>query len=363
MRKSRILFILLIAFAVLIGAIAGLGFIGMHRSLVVDEKGFVYYLHPGISKNQFVTELSQQGVFRHPVLLSIYLYSHPTEQLKTGEYFFPKGSNLISVWKQVTTGTGLYNRAFTIIPGWTFTQLKQALAKDEILQHNLANLTDKQIMERLGFPNLAPEGQFLPETYYYTRGNSEEIILKKSFNLMQKKLTEKWQNRAANLPYQTPYEALIVASLIEKEAYLNSEKPLIASVIINRLNQNMLLQIDPTVIYGMGDRYQGKIHKEDLKQDTPYNTYVHKGLPPTPIAMPGIAAIDAALHPQNTEFLYFVAKGDGSHQFSKTLTEHNAAVDISIKHKQTSYFNNDKVRQYLYRSIAQSGSFGEIHVI
>ena len=181
-------------------------------------------------------------------------------------------------------------------------------------------------MNRLGDAALAPEGQFFPETYYYTKGSSDLVILKRAFDLMQSNLKEAWETRSPNLPYKNVYEALIAASLIEKEAYFDAERPVIAGVLVNRIRKNMLIQFDPTVIYGLGLRYNGKIHKQDLLENTPYNTYVHKGLPPTPIAMPGRTSINAALHPDNTDYLYFVARSDKSHQFSKTLFEHQAAV-------------------------------------
>lgn len=181
-------------------------------------------------------------------------------------------------------------------------------------------------MSRISSSDVDPEGEFFPETYYYTKDVSDLVILKRAYDLMQSRLSEAWQMRAADLPYQNAYEALIAASLIEKEAYFASERPLIAGVLVNRLKKNMLIQFDPTVIYGLGLRYDGTIHKKDLLENTPYNTYVRKGLPPTPIAMPSMASIEAALHPDNTDYLYFVARKDKSHQFSKTLPEHHAAV-------------------------------------
>lgn len=299
--------------------------------VVSNPAGYVYYLKPGTSKSQLQLDLAQEGVIKRPRLFSLFVYTHPNDHLKKGEYFFAKGSTLVSIWKQMTTGTGLYYRSFAIIPGWSFKQLRQELARTETLDQFTAKLTDKQIMAFLGKPDLMPEGQFLPESYYYTRGNPDLVVLKRAFDLMQKQLNDLWSHRASGLPYKNMDEALIVASLVEKEAYLATERPLIAGVIINRINKNMLLQIDPTVIYGMGERYAGKIHKEDLHEDTPYNTYVHKGLPPTPIAMPSLDAIKATLHPAVHDFYYFVAKGDGSHQFSKSLPEHNKAVKDAIE--------------------------------
>jgi UPF0755 protein len=245
----------------------------------------------------------------------------------SGEYLIPSGSSPYFIWKQLTSGTGRYYRAFTIIPGWTFKQVREALNNESALKHLIAPAdSDASIMSALGDNSHDPEGMFLPETYYFLRGDADLAILKRAHNSMNTKLNEAWQGRAAGLPYQTSYQALIAASLIEKEAYLPQEQPKIGGVLINRLHKNMLLQFDPTVIYGMGDHYQGKIYKRDLLANTPYNTYVHHGLPPTPIAMPGSTAISAALHPEVHDYLYFVAKGDGSHEFTANLQDHHAAV-------------------------------------
>lgn len=317
--------------------------------IMTKDDGYVYYLKPASSKSHVLADFTEQGVIKHPMLFSLYIYTHPNDHLKTGEYLFPKGASLASVWKQITTGTGLYYRPFAIIPGWSFTQLRKELAKTDTLNHITANMTDQQIMAQLGKADLFPEGQFYPETYYYTRGNPDLVILKRAFDLMQKRLEEAWLGRASNLPYKNAYDALIVASLVEKEAKLATERPIIAGVIINRLQKNMLLQIDPTIIYGMGDRYDGKIYKENIHEDTPYNTYVHKGLPPTPIAMPSIDSIKSALHPEMHDYYYFVAKGDGSHQFSKSLPEHNEAVKTAIKKEPQAFYNDARVEKYLIK--------------
>jgi UPF0755 protein len=326
--------------------LASLWFYFMNSSVVTQEAGVTYYLKPGTSEKTFITHLSLQGIIQYPLVFSLYVYPQYNAHLKTGEYFFPKGSTLISIWRQVTSGTGLVYHPFIIVPGWSFSQLRHALLQAEGLRHMTAQLTDKQIMAYLGSQTVAPEGEFFPETYYYTRDIQDLIILKRAYDLMQNRLKEVWESRATGLPYKNEYEALIAASLIEKEAYLNSERPVIAGVLVNRLKKDMLLQFDPTVIYGMGERYTGKIHKENLLEDTAYNTYVHKGLPPTPIAMPGMSSLDAALHPQNNDYYYFVAKGDGSHQFSRTLPEHNDAVKSTIKSQEPN-FNENKVMGYL----------------
>jgi len=318
---------------------------------VTQDEGYVYYVRPGITKRLVVNELAQQGIITHPVLLLIYGFPQKNAALKTGEYRFAKGSTPYSIWKQITTGTGLLYHPFAIIPGWTFKQLRAELLKAQGLRHVTAALSDNQIMERLGYANLSPEGEFFPDTYYYTRGNSDLSILKRASHLMQVKLQAAWDKRSAGLPYQNPYEALIAASMIEKEGYLDSERPIIAGVLMNRLRKNMLLQIDATVIFGLGDRYDGKIYKQNLLEDTPYNTYLHKGLPPTPIAMPGLSSLSAATMPQQNDFYYYVAKGDGSHQFSTNLQAHNEAVKTNKQNKQNETVNNTPVREQIESSI------------
>lgn len=298
----------------------------------VDQKnGVVYYLSPGLSKATLIEELSQQQIVRHPIALSLFILPQANKELKTGEYLFPQGSSLFSIWRQITHGKGLYMRSFTIVPGTTFNQLRQALARTDTLRQITKGWSDQQVMAMLGQPNLSPEGQFFPESYYYTRGVQDLVILKRAFDLMQHRFEDAWLKRASGLPYKSSYDALITASLIEKEVRLDVERPLVASVVINRLNKNMLLQIDATVIYGLGDKYTGKIYKKDLLQDTIYNTYLHKGLPPTPIAMPGMSSIEAALHPAVSNYFYYVARGDGGHQFSQTLSQHNSAVAAAKK--------------------------------
>lgn len=298
----------------------------LFSATVTSPQGVVYYLQPGTSKKSLITELNNQGVLRHAWIFSLYVGMHSKEVLKSGEYVFPQGASLVNIWHQVTTGKGLLEHPFLIVPGWTFHQVRLALDRSEPLDHLTTTLSDEAIMARLGYPHLSPEGQFYPDTYFFTRGVSDVTLLKHAFTRMQQKFSAAWAGRASLLPYQSAFEALIAASLIEKEAYLDKERPVIAGVLVNRLTHHMLLQIDPTVIYGLGDRYQGKLYKSDLEQESPYNTYLHEGLPPTPIAMPGMPSIQAALHPEMNNFYYYVAKGDGSHQFSQTLVQHEAAI-------------------------------------
>lgn len=319
----------------LLGCIISIWLYFLFSTLVTEQNGYVYYLRPGISKRNVIHDLQERGILTHPVALLIYTLPQKNSALKAGEYHFRKGSSAHSMWKQMTTGTGLLYRPFAIIPGWTFKQLRMGLLKAQGLRHSTATLNDRQIMERLGVPDLSPEGEFFPDTYNYTRGEDDFIILKRAFNHMQKKFQAVWNTRAQGLPYKNSYEAMVMASMIEREAYLDAERPVIAGVLMNRLNKDMLLQVDATVIYGLGDRYDGKIYRQNLLEESVYNTYLHKGLPPTPIAMPGLASIEAAMHPQQNAYYYYVAKGTGAHEFSATLDAHKAAIE-AIQKKQSS---------------------------
>jgi UPF0755 protein len=201
-----------------------------------------------------------------------------------------------------------------------------AIADDPIIEHTLEGKTNEEIMNLLGYPEQHPEGLFFPDTYRFPKGTSDVDFLRRAYQVMQKHLTREWNQRASGLPLDSSYDALILASIIEKETGAGFERPLISGVFIQRMKKNMRLQTDPTIIYGLGEKFDGNIRFRDLKKDTPYNTYLHAGLTPTPIALPGLGAIRAALHPAKTQALYFVSKGDGTHHFSATLEEHNAAV-------------------------------------
>jgi UPF0755 protein len=214
----------------------------------------------------------------------------------------------------------------TFIEGWTFRQMREALNRQQGLRHLSMSRSDEELMRAIGAKESKPEGLFFPDTYYFSADMSDLDILKRAYLTMQRKLDAAWQSRAPGLPYRDAYEALIMASIVEKETGSGDERPLIASVFLNRLKLNMRLQTDPTVIYGLGEAFDGNLRKRDLLADTSYNTYTRGGLPPTPIAMPGLAAIEAALHPEPSKALYFVGKGNGRHAFSTTLDEHNRAV-------------------------------------
>lgn len=318
----------------------------LFRAVSVPASGFVYYVQPGASKAMVTDDLARAHVLPHPAFFLFFANLHAKTDLKTGEYLIRPGTSIHALWRQLSRGTGHYYRAFTIVPGWTFTQVRHALDANPYLRHTSDLMDDDNLMALMSGKPMSPEGQFLPETYFYQRNDVDVSVLKRAYSLMQYTLNQAWLSRDTTVPYQSPYEALIAASLVEREAYLASERPVIAGVLINRLNQHMRLQFDPTVIFGMGDRYQGKITKADLQEDTPYNTYVHAGLPPTPIAMPSASTINAALHPLHHDYLYFVARGDGSHQFSKTLLEHNTAVQNAILRK-SGLLTNPKIKNQI----------------
>jgi UPF0755 protein len=246
--------------------------------------------------------------------------------IKPGSYRIEPGTNPIGLLDQLVRGNTI-KESLTIIEGWTFLQMRAELSKQKWLKQESANLPIEELLEKVapGFPH--PEGIFYPSTYVFERGTSDLTIYQQAHQQLMKKLKQSWANRAADLPYDNPYEALIMASIVEKETGKAAERAKIASVFVNRMRRGMLLQTDPTVIYGMGDRFDGNIRKQDLQTDTPYNTYTRSGLPPTPIALPGKDAIDAALNPAPGKDLYFVARGDGSSQFSDNLEDHNKAVN------------------------------------
>ncbi|MBN9340325.1 MAG: endolytic transglycosylase MltG [Comamonadaceae bacterium] len=247
-------------------------------------------------------------------------------RIKAGNYEIPAGTTPQGLLQKLARGEETL-RALTLVEGWNFRQVRAALARDEGLRHDATVLDDAQLMDRLGRPGVAPEGRFFPDTYTYAKGSSELALLRRALHAMDRRLEAAWAQRASDTPLKSADEALTLASIVEKETGLASDRAHIAGVFANRLRVGMLLQTDPTVIYGLGEKFDGNLRKRDLQTDHPWNTYTRPGLPPTPIAMPGKAALLAAVQPQETRALYFVAKGDGSSHFSATLDEHNRAVN------------------------------------
>ena len=284
-------------------------------------------LKAGNSLRSVSRQLVEQGVLSEPwsfVLLVRALGK--AGQIKAGNYLIEDGITPYQLFIILTEGSTKQS-SITFIEGWTFRQMRDALNSHDDVKHLTMAYTDQQIMQAIGARESLPEGLFFPDTYYFSKGMSDQDILQRAYDSMQAKLAEAWQHRETGLPYRDAYEALIMASIVEKETGMASERPQIAGVFLNRLRLGMRLQTDPTVIYGIGHEFDGNLRKQHLLEDTPYNTYTRAGLPPTPIAMPGLAAIDAALHPAKTKALYFVGRGDGSHVFSGSLNEHNRAVN------------------------------------
>lgn len=280
----------------------------------------------GDTPNGLFRRLEAEGVLRDAFWLRLYWRLNLAGQaLPSGEYSLTPGmhvDDMLALWRSGQ----VMQYSLTVVEGWNFRQLRSALAAQPKLEQTLRGLSDAEVMARLGHPDLHPEGRFFPDTYTYTRGFSDLELLRKAFDRLEQVLAEEWKGRDEHVPYKDPYQALIMASLVEKETGVPQERGQIAGVFLRRLERGMLLQTDPTVIYGMGERYKGRITRADLMQPTPYNTYTTPGLPPTPIALVGREAIRAALHPVAGSSLYFVARGDGSHVFSDTLDEHNRAV-------------------------------------
>lgn len=286
----------------------------------------LFQIKIGTSFKQLAWQLKQQQLIPNQRVFVFYgrLLGH-SNKIQAGEYAVTSGTTPVQMLHQFVSGE-VTQYAFSIIEGWSFRQLIQAVSDNTALEHTLAGLDDAAIMERLGHKGLHPEGRFFADTYTFSKGGSDIEFLQRAYQKMSEVLADEWSARDKELPYKNAYEALIMASIVEKETGLAVERKKIAGVFVRRLQKNMRLQTDPTVIYGLGDRYQGNLTRKHLLQTTPYNTYRVAGLPPTPIAMPGREAIHAALHPAAGSSLYFVAKGDGSHYFSATLAEHSSAV-------------------------------------
>ena len=270
--------------------------------------------------------LEADGVLDGAFWLRLYWrFNLEGQPLHSGEYRLTPGltaQGLIGLWQRGE----VVQYSLTLVEGWNFRQVRSALAKHEKIVQSLAGLSDSEVMDKLGHPGVFPEGRFFPDTYRFVRGMTDVEFLKKAYNRLDDVLAQEWSKRAADAPYTDPYQALIMASLVEKETGVPEERGQIAGVFVRRMKIGMLLQTDPTVIYGLGERYNGKLTRAHLKEANPYNTYMVAGLPPTPIAMVGREAIHAALNPVPGSSLYFVARGDGSHIFSDDLDAHNAAV-------------------------------------
>ena len=298
----------------------------LEQTLVIENESLDYSIKAGSSLSSVIYDLANKNIIKKPRYLLWYARLNGlSNKMKTGDYRLEKSKTAQDFLDDIFTGK-VIQFSLTVIEGWSFNQLLDALNTHPQIKHTIADKTKEEIMHNLGLEGIHHEGQFLPDTYNFPKGLTDIEFLRRAHISLKSVLQKEWDNRAVGLPYNNSYEALTMASIVEKETGLASERKQIAGVFIRRLEKRMRLQTDPTVIYGMGDKYKGNIRKKDLQQDTPYNTYRRPGLPPTPIALPGRDAINAALHPAEGNTLYFVSRGDGSHQFSSTLKEHNNAV-------------------------------------
>lgn len=297
----------------------------LHQPLNVTQEQLLD-VPAGSTPTGVLNRLEADGVVKDAFWLRLYWrFNLSGQSLHSGEYRMTPGmdaQSLLTLWQRGE----VVQYSLTLVEGWNFRQVRAALAKQPKLEQTLTGLSDNELMARLGHPDVYPEGRFFPDTYRYVRGMSDVELLKQAYNRLDEVLDEEWARRAADVPYVDPYQALIMASLVEKETGVPQERGQIAGVFVRRLRLGMLLQTDPTVIYGLGERYNGKLTRAHLKEATPYNTYVIAGLPPTPISLVGREAIHAALNPVSGSSLYFVARGDGSHVFSADLDAHNAAI-------------------------------------
>lgn len=318
----------LLALIVLVGiALGGAAYWWLHQPLDLGPEPLELAIEPGTTPRGVARDVVAAGVKTDARLLYAWFrVSGQDRAIKAGNYEIPLGTTPVSLLQKLARGEETL-RALTLVEGWNWRQVRQALAKEEQLKHDAAALTDEALMAQLGRPGVAPEGRFFPDTYTYAKGSSDIALLRRAMHAMDRHLEAAWAQRAADTPLKSADEALTLASIVEKETGKASDRGQIAGVFVNRLRVGMLLQTDPTVIYGLGEKFDGNLRKRDLQTDTPWNTYTRPGLPPTPIAMPGKASLLAAVQPQATRALYFVAKGDGTSHFSASLEEHNRAVN------------------------------------
>lgn len=297
-----------------------------HRDLQLPTVPYEFSIESGSSLKQVNQQLVEAGILPNTwsfILLSRYMGNAST--IKAGDYQLTRNLSQIALLEYLKKGD-VKQHEIKFLEGWTFSQLRKTLNEHPAIQNKTSHLSEQEILQLIGANETTAEGLFFPDTYYFVRNTSDIYIMQRAYQKMQEILQNAWSTRVESLPLATPYEALILASIIEKETGLASDRPDIAGVFINRLRAGMRLQTDPTVIYGLGDQFDGNLRKKDLQADHEYNTYTRDGLPPTPIAMPGLASIQAALSPARTDALYFVAKGNGESSFSTNLADHNRAV-------------------------------------
>lgn len=320
----RFLFLVVLALALGVG---GGAYLWVNQPFDLPTPTVDLSIEPGTSGREVAIAVVEAGVPVNALLLHAWFrLSGQSRLIRAGSYELDRDTTPRSLLQKLVRGEEAL-RSITLVEGWTFRQVRENLAKAEQLRPDSAPLSPEDIMAQLGKPGVHPEGRFFPDTYTYSKGSSDIAVLKRALRAMDKRLEAAWALRAPQSPLKTPDEALVLASIVEKETGAPKDRPSIAAVFSNRLRIGMRLQTDPTVIYGMGTAFDGNLRKKDLLTDTPWNTYTRTGLPPTPIAMPGKASLLAAVQPAPSKALYFVARGDGSSQFSNTLDEHNRAVN------------------------------------
>jgi UPF0755 protein len=296
------------------------------RPLPLPQPDFSFAVKPGATLRSVARELTSAKVVPADwVLVAFGRLVGADRAIKAGSYEIASGTTLAGLMAKLTHGD-VTQAAFTIVEGWGFRDLKNALRNDSSVTKTILDLPDAEIMQKIGANETAAEGWFFPETYYFAVGATDASLLKRANKLMRDRLATAWNARAPDLPFKSAYEALTLASIVEKETGRSADRPLVATVFVNRLRQGMRLQTDPTVIYGLGPNFDGALKRRDLDSDHDFNTYTRDGLPPTPIALPSQASLDAVLHPPSAPYLYFVARGDGSSEFSTNLSDHNRAV-------------------------------------
>jgi UPF0755 protein len=291
-----------------------------------EQKPFSFVFIQGMSAKNAAFILKKNNLITHTSFFIILArFKFVEHSLRAGEYLITPGMKPAELLEKMVLGAAV-RHAFTIVEGWTFAQIVSSINSNVYIKHTIGNLNIDEMMAKLGHAGELPEGKFAPDTYLFSGEVTDVYLLNRAYQLMQKRLQDAWNNRSSTAWYKCPYEALIVASIIEKETSVTQEKPIISGVIARRIDKNMALSVCPTVIYAMGQNYKGKLSKKDLSINSPYNTYTHKGLPPTPISMPGMVSIKAALHPKEGTELYYVSKRDGTHKFSDTMKEHSLAI-------------------------------------
>jgi UPF0755 protein len=325
MKWLRALVVLVLLAAVAVG---GFAFWWLNRPLALSSDSVELSIELGTPPREIALAWVQAGVQASPVLLyEWFRWSGQARKIRAGSYEIGPGTTPVALLNKMVRGDETL-AVVRLIEGWTFRQFRAELTKAEALKPTTATMTDEQVMAAVGAASgVAAEGRFQPDTYAYSKGSSDIAVLRRAYRAMKKRLDAAWQERAPDTPLRSPDDALVLASIVEKETGVGADRGKVAGVFVNRLRLGMPLQTDPTVIYGLGTDFDGNLRKRDLLADTPYNTYTRSGLPPTPIAMPGRAALLAAVRPDPTKALYFVARGDGSSEFSETLAEHNRAVN------------------------------------